>query len=80
MVSGKRIVIVAAEFNRELVDAMIEAARNEIETAGAVLVRMVRVPGSYEVPLIADLQMAQEGVGGEFHCRSPRIFSSGHRR
>ena len=62
MASGKRVVIVAAEFNKELVDAMIDAARNELDISGAVLVRTVRVPGSYEVPLIADLQMAQENV------------------
>jgi 6,7-dimethyl-8-ribityllumazine synthase len=59
---GKRVVIVAAQFNEVLVEAMIEAARDELTAAGAVVVRVVRVPGSYEVPLVADLQMAQDGV------------------
>ena len=59
---SKRIVIVAAEFNKELVDAMIETAQNELKEAGAELVRVVRVSGSYEVPLIADLYLAQDGV------------------
>jgi 6,7-dimethyl-8-ribityllumazine synthase len=60
--SGKRVVIVAAQFNEALVEAMIEAARDELTAAGAAVVRVVRVPGSYEVPLVADLQMAQPGV------------------
>jgi 6,7-dimethyl-8-ribityllumazine synthase len=58
----KRVVIVAAEFNKELVDAMIETAQNELKEGGAELVRVVRVPGSYEVPLIADLYIAQKDV------------------
>jgi 6,7-dimethyl-8-ribityllumazine synthase len=59
---GKRIAIVAAEFNKELMDEMIEAARSELDEAGAVLVRVVRVSGSYEIPLLADRQMAQHGL------------------
>lgn len=58
----KRIVIVAAEFNKELVDVMIDTARQDLEEAGAELVGIVRVPGSYEVPLIASAYLAQEGV------------------
>jgi 6,7-dimethyl-8-ribityllumazine synthase len=61
---SKRIVIVAAEFNKELVDAMIETAQIELKDLGADLVRVVRVSGCYEVPLIADLHLAQEGVDG----------------
>jgi 6,7-dimethyl-8-ribityllumazine synthase len=59
---GKRVVIVAAQFNEALVEAMIEAARDEVTAGGAALVRVVRVPGSYEVPLVADRLMAQDGV------------------
>jgi 6,7-dimethyl-8-ribityllumazine synthase len=58
----RRIVIVAAEFNKELVDVMIETAQNELKEAGAETVRVVRVPGSYEVPLLADLHLAKEDV------------------
>ena len=58
----KRIVIVAADFNKELVDAMVETAQDELRGAGAEVLRIVRVSGSYEVPLIADLYLAQDGV------------------
>src|SRR5262245_28718252 len=48
------IAILAAEFNKELVDFMVEAASKEAAAVGANLVRVVRVPGSYEMPLLAD--------------------------
>jgi 6,7-dimethyl-8-ribityllumazine synthase len=59
---SKRIVIVAAEFNQELVNAMIEAAESELRALRAQLVRIVRVTGCYEVPLIVDLHLAAKDV------------------
>ena len=58
----KRIVVLAAEFNKVLVDGMIETAETELRRAGADVVRVVRVPGAYELPLIADLYLAQDTV------------------
>ncbi len=60
--ASPRVAILAAEFNQKLMDAMIEAALNEVAAVGAALVRVVRVPGSYEIPLIADALLAQDGV------------------
>lgn len=57
-----RIVIVAAEFNKELVQFMIDTAQKELASAGAVLVQVARVAGSYEVPLMADIHLSREGV------------------
>ncbi len=58
----KRVVIVAAEFNRELIEVMIETAQQELKEAGAQVLRVVRVSGSYELPLLADCYLAQDGV------------------
>jgi 6,7-dimethyl-8-ribityllumazine synthase len=58
----RRIVILAAEFNAELVEGMIEEAKKELTAAAAELVRLVRVPGAYELPLLADVYLAREGV------------------
>jgi 6,7-dimethyl-8-ribityllumazine synthase len=58
----KRIVIVAAEFNKPLIDAMVTVTEEELRSAQAELVRTLRVSGSYEVPLIAEQQLALDTV------------------
>jgi len=57
------IAIVAAEFNRPLVDAMIAAALDEAELGGArVVVAPARVPGCYETPLVVSKLIARKDV------------------
>lgn len=62
MANPYRVVIVAAEFNKELVQFMIDTAQRELNGAGSRLVQVVRVAGSYEVPLMADVHLSKEGV------------------
>ena len=51
---GLTFAIVASLYNRRYVDAMVRAARGALQKAGA-RVRIVRVPGAYEIPLAAEL-------------------------
>ena len=50
--TGAPFVIVASRYNAEYVDAMLSAAREELLRAGAHL-RIVRVPGAFEIPAAA---------------------------
>ena len=47
-----RFVIVASRYNARFVDSMLRAATAELHRAGAQ-VRVVRVPGAYEIPIVA---------------------------
>jgi 6,7-dimethyl-8-ribityllumazine synthase len=49
---GGRFAIVASKYNSRYVDAMLRAAKSEILRAGGA-VKIVRVPGAYEIPVVA---------------------------
>ncbi len=49
---GGHFAIVASQYNSRYVDAMLRAAKAEILRAGGT-VQIVRVPGAYEIPVVA---------------------------
>jgi 6,7-dimethyl-8-ribityllumazine synthase len=59
---NRRLAIVAGEFNRPLIDAMMKAARAEATRAGAEISHTVTVPGCYEVPLLARRLIVRDDV------------------
>jgi 6,7-dimethyl-8-ribityllumazine synthase len=50
---GAHFAIVASKYNNEYVDAMVSAAQNALSDAGSASVRVVRVPGAFEIPAVA---------------------------
>jgi len=50
--AGGSFAIVASSYNARYVDSMLHAAARELKRAGAK-VRVIRVPGAYEVPVVA---------------------------
>jgi 6,7-dimethyl-8-ribityllumazine synthase len=45
--------VVASRYNSRYVDAMLKAALRELKRARAERIQVVRVPGAYEIPVVA---------------------------
>jgi 6,7-dimethyl-8-ribityllumazine synthase len=56
----EQFAIVASRYNARYVDAMIRAAKAELQRARVKRVRIVRVPGAYEIPLATE-RLARTG-------------------
>lgn len=66
LASGGKFAIVASRYNELYVDAMLHAAREELLAAKAHL-RIIRVPGAFEIPAVA-AKLASSGRYSAIIC------------
>lgn len=50
---GGIFAIVAAKYNPQFTDALVKRARAELKAGGADRIEVIRVPGAFEVPVVA---------------------------
>ena len=73
--SNASITIVASRYNELYVDAMVHAAREILMAAGAK-VRIIRVPGAFEIPAVA-AKVAGKSSGRKNRARASAIICLG---
>ena len=73
--SHAKVAIVASRYNAVYVDAMLRAAKTELKRAGADA-HVVRVPGAYEIPVVAE-RLAGASVEGNSRLSCDAIICLG---
>ena len=51
--SGLRVAVVAASWHQQVMDGLLDGARRGLADAGVTDVEVVRVPGTFELPVVA---------------------------
>lgn len=59
-----RLAVVASRFNGEVVDKMVERALSRAKEAGAEIAEVVRVPGTFEIPLAVQRVLERSDIDG----------------
>ncbi len=59
-----KLGIVAAEFNYDIVFAMIELAKEHAEFLDAEVVKIVKVPGTFDIPLAVKKMLERPEING----------------
>jgi len=61
---GMRVAIVAARFNEDIVERLVDGARDELARHGCAFGETIWVPGAFEIPVVA----TRLAVGGDYEA------------
>jgi len=62
--SGEKIGIVAADYYADITDKMLDVAKVHIKFLEAEVVKIIRTPGSFELPLAAKKLLSDTDIDG----------------
>ena len=62
--SKEKIAIVVSQFNHEITSKMEKKALQHAKKLGALVVKIVRVPGAFEIPLAVSKVIADKNIAG----------------
>ena len=72
-----RFAIVASKYNGGYVNAMVAAARAELKRAGVKHLQIIRVPGAFEIPVVASHLAASHASRIRHHASLSAIICLG---
>ena len=77
-----RLGIVAAEFNYDIVYAMMELAKEHASFLDAEVSHVIKVPGVFDMPLAVRTLLKKKDIDAVVHarCRHRRIYRARHGR
>ena len=61
---NEKIAVVVSKFNYEITDEMSKVAQQRIKKSGAKLVKIIQVPGAFEIPFAVNKLLKDKNIDG----------------
>ncbi|MFP4402934.1 MAG: 6,7-dimethyl-8-ribityllumazine synthase [Nanoarchaeota archaeon] len=62
--SNEKIGIVVSDTYKDITNAMLEVAKTHVEFLGAKVVKIINVPGSFEIPFVVKKMLINKEIDG----------------
>jgi len=61
---NEKIAVVVSKFNHEITDEMSKAAQQRIKKSGGKLIKIIEVPGAFEIPFAVNKLLKNKNIDG----------------
>ncbi len=61
---NEKIAVVVSKFNHEITNEMSRVAQQRIKKSGAKLIKIIEVPGAFEIPLAVNKLLKNKNIDG----------------